>query len=574
MKKIFTLVIGALLCVGSIYSQNVGIGTNSPNAKLDIAGDLALREGSPVSAPAAGGNFAITLNAAGPDNSFYRITGAPTASFLLTGISNAQEGQQITLINATTSGKKFEIKNSNVAASDIITGTGENLEIPSKGSITLHYSSAVSRWYVTSSVNELGNNEWHNIGNSRTSPSTVPVGTAIPSSENFIGTGDNKDFVLGTNQYERMRITNAGNVGLNNNAPGELLDVKNGNIVLSNSNNTSGSVKFQEPSASGNNFTALKAQAQSANVTYTLPAADGSNGYVLSTNGSGALSWQPSAAAAAYVLSSGKKNAPDFSYSSSSAFTNNTSGAIPDNTGSSLTRTFTVSGITQPGAKITVTGLNINHLRDGDLLITLTSPSGIIVKLSDHNGGTGQRYTNTAFDDVNGTMSITAGTAPFTNTYFPQEVLSSFAGESNGTWTLTITDDVTGTAGSFTSATLNVYYETANMYQFVGEVLIPVSAGDNVAVDGYYSAKMQGTGVIVKITRSTSSGAAAPGTVVGYSASNAGSGNKYYNASVKAVDTGLPAATYYYKLWAGGTSAGNYNYAGTDNYQLSVSKIQ
>ena len=50
-------------------------------------------------------------------------------------------------------------------------------------------------------------------------------------------------------------------------------------------------LRFLEPSGSGTNYTALKAQAQAANVTYTLPAADGTNGQVLSTNGSGTLSW-------------------------------------------------------------------------------------------------------------------------------------------------------------------------------------------------------------------------------------------------------------------------------------------
>lgn len=50
-------------------------------------------------------------------------------------------------------------------------------------------------------------------------------------------------------------------------------------------------LRFLEPSGSGTNYTALKAQAQAGNVTYTLPSADGSNGQVLSTNGSGSLSW-------------------------------------------------------------------------------------------------------------------------------------------------------------------------------------------------------------------------------------------------------------------------------------------
>lgn len=70
---------------------------------------------------------------------------------------------------------------------------------------------------------------------------------------------------------------------------GAELDVK-GHIALSNSG-TASEVRFYEPSGSGSNYTALKAQVQAADVTYTLPAADGTNGSFLQTNGSGSLTW-------------------------------------------------------------------------------------------------------------------------------------------------------------------------------------------------------------------------------------------------------------------------------------------
>lgn len=54
---------------------------------------------------------------------------------------------------------------------------------------------------------------------------------------------------------------------------------------------TASELRFMEPSGSGSNYTAFKAQAQSGNVTYTLPAADGTANYVLKTDGSGNLSW-------------------------------------------------------------------------------------------------------------------------------------------------------------------------------------------------------------------------------------------------------------------------------------------
>ena len=64
-----------------------------------------------------------------------------------------------------------------------------------------------------------------------------------------------------------------------------------GNNIIIGGNTTASELRFLEPSGSGTNYTAFKAQAQIADVTYTLPAADGSSGQVLSTNGSGTLSW-------------------------------------------------------------------------------------------------------------------------------------------------------------------------------------------------------------------------------------------------------------------------------------------
>ena len=75
-------------------------------------------------------------------------------------------------------------------------------------------------------------------------------------------------------------------VAIGNTTPAEALDIT-GNLTL----RSRGYVKLQD--ASGGQFVALRAPATvSSSVTWSLPAADGSSGQSLVTDGSGALTWQ------------------------------------------------------------------------------------------------------------------------------------------------------------------------------------------------------------------------------------------------------------------------------------------
>ncbi|MBI5324820.1 MAG: hypothetical protein HZB41_06040 [Ignavibacteriae bacterium] len=78
------------------------------------------------------------------------------------------------------------------------------------------------------------------------------------------------------------------NIGIGTSTPGQKLELFDGNILLSNSASAT-ELRFAEPG--GIDYTAFKAQAQTANVTYTLPSADGTIGQVLTTDGAGLLSW-------------------------------------------------------------------------------------------------------------------------------------------------------------------------------------------------------------------------------------------------------------------------------------------
>ncbi len=68
--------------------------------------------------------------------------------------------------------------------------------------------------------------------------------------------------------------------------------------------------------------------------------------------------------------------------------------------------------------------INISHAWDSDLNISLRSPNGVTVDLSSGNGGAGDNYTDTVFDQE-ATTFITSGTAPFTGSFVPEGDLST-----------------------------------------------------------------------------------------------------------------------------------------------------
>ncbi len=94
--------------------------------------------------------------------------------------------------------------------------------------------------------------------------------------------------------------------------------------------------------------------------------------------------------------------------------------------------------------------INIAHAFDADLDISLISPTGTVLNLSSDNGGGGDDYISTVFDD-NAIINITAGIAPFTGEFLAEggSLNAAFANEViNGNWTLSICDDFGTDAGT------------------------------------------------------------------------------------------------------------------------------
>ncbi len=100
--------------------------------------------------------------------------------------------------------------------------------------------------------------------------------------------------------------------------------------------------------------------------------------------------------------------------------------------------------------------VNLTHTWDGDLVISLVSPSGTVVALSTNNGSSGDNYSTTLFDDEAAT-AISAGVAPFNGSYRPASPLNAFDTQTmSGNWTLRVADTVGSDSGSMTSWSVDI----------------------------------------------------------------------------------------------------------------------
>jgi len=132
-----------------------------------------------------------------------------------------------------------------------------------------------------------------------------------------------------------------------------LLDINDGGYIgIANGATGSGELRIYEDTDNGTNYTGFKVGAQSADIDYVLPTADGSSGQLLSTNGSGTLAW-----AAAGSLGT-------------DAFSNDANNRVVTGTGSS-----TINGeanLTFNGSTLAVTGaVNVSTNLDVDGIANL-----------------------------------------------------------------------------------------------------------------------------------------------------------------------------------------------------------
>jgi hypothetical protein len=327
----------------TILGSNVGIGTTNPLARLQIAAGSSVPSGAPLmfttgsllATPASGaveydGNFLYITNASGARQTIATSGGTSSATTFMAAAGTASAPSHsftgdsstgmydsaVGTLGFSTAGVIAITAASNTVNIPLTTpsfnyftgalvlggGLGVGGTINGNGSLStsvsnnaVYSSSSAGLQYPNSgSSHSIGNNS--PTGNSysdlrmsvRNSNSNLQYGyIGITSASGALQYTPAMMFGLttGATAYqEQMRIDSTGYVGIGTTAPNARLDV-NGKFIL-------------EASTPGNGYAGFAAPASMATSTiWTLPAADGASGTMLSTNGAGILSWATAAAA-------------------------------------------------------------------------------------------------------------------------------------------------------------------------------------------------------------------------------------------------------------------------------------
>jgi hypothetical protein len=225
------------------------------------------------------------------DNGTGTFTTSESVLFTTTDASSPSIGFSATGVQpGTTTTCSFSIKNNSMSGYEYVTGA--TLAVPNNATAGLEF--VINGTHKGMLMLET----WAGAGTYARNIGNVPAGEyqfIVPNT-----TSPLVAFYIG-------KVRSAFEVG--------DLQVLSGNILVGGSS-TASQLRFYEPSGSGTNYTAFKAGIQTSDITYTLPQSDGSSGQVLSTNGSGTLTWATSTSVASINdLTDAKNSGLNFSHS-------------------------------------------------------------------------------------------------------------------------------------------------------------------------------------------------------------------------------------------------------------------
>jgi len=150
-------------------------------------------------------------------------------------------------------------------------------------------------------------------------------------------------------------------------------------------------------------------------------------------------------------------------------FTNTTPVEIANDAPTTVSSSITVSGVAGQIQRLSVT-ITVFHTYTSDLRISLVAPNGQEVLLALGEGGSGNNFIDTTFDD-GAPQPISAASPPFVGTFRPQESLAQFDGLApNGRWTLRVVDVASLDGGVLSNWSLALSLSEARSSDFSIEV--------------------------------------------------------------------------------------------------------
>jgi hypothetical protein len=235
--------------------------------------------GSTGAAPVAGNVTAASGSGVSVTN------GAGTIALALT--TNQSGSAWNTLGNsATTAGTNF-IGTTDAIDLSIKTNNTEQMRITSAGNVGIGVSPTTAKLQITDATNTDGfsgiqinqsgavSGTGYGIFATKTGTSTTNVGGYFSASG-------------GTNNYGLL--VPSGNVGIGTSTPSQKFELRDGNILVTNSG-TAGELRLQETNAQGTNFTGFKADTLTNNLVYIMPKDTVNELAVLVNYGTNKLKW-------------------------------------------------------------------------------------------------------------------------------------------------------------------------------------------------------------------------------------------------------------------------------------------